>query len=71
MGKLKPVKPRVLKYKSQLKVLDNSAIQGVCSCGWTGNPLAQTSGLAAAMAAVQSEIQGHKHIPKVKVKKNG
>jgi hypothetical protein len=52
-----------------MKVLDNSALQGVCSCGWTGNALAQASGIAIAMAAVQSEIQAHKHIPKVKVNK--
>jgi hypothetical protein len=54
---------RVKKYKDKIRVLDNSALQGVCSCGWVGNALAQTSGLAKAMTEVQKEIQGHKHIP--------
>lgn len=60
---------RVPKYKSRIKVLESSALQGICSCGWTGNALAQSSGLATAMAAVQSEIQGHAHIPKPKKEK--
>lgn len=55
--------------KAQIKVLDNQALQGICSCGWKGNALAQSSGLAKAMAAVQDEIQSHKHLPKEK--KNG
>jgi hypothetical protein len=62
--------PRVPKYKTRIRVLDNGALQGVCSCTWVGNALAQTSGVGAAMAAVQSEIQAHKHIPKPKKVKN-
>lgn len=62
---------RVKKYKDRIKVLDNGALQGACSCGWSGNALAQSAGLALAMASVQSEIQGHKHIPAPKkVRKN-
>lgn len=61
--------PRVPKYKSRIKVLDSGALQGVCSCSWVGNALAQTSGLSVAMAAVQSEIQAHTHVPKPKKKK--
>ena len=62
----KPKTVRVPKFKSNIKVLDSSALQGVCSCGWTGNALAQSAGLALAMAGVQSEIQGHKHMPQPK-----
>lgn len=61
---------RVPKYKTRIRVLDSGALQGVCSCTWVGNALAQSSGVAAAMAAVQSEIQAHKHIPKPKKVKN-
>lgn len=54
---------REKRYKNKLQVLDNGSIRGVCSCGWEGNAFAQTSGVSAAMAAAQSELQGHKHIP--------
>lgn len=61
----KPVKtPRVPKYKTRIKVLDNNALQGVCSCGWNGNAASMVKGVSAAMAVVQQEIQAHKHIPK-------
>lgn len=67
---MKQEKPkREPKYKARIKVLESSALQGICSCGWVGNALAQTSGLAVALAAVQSEIQGHSHVPKPKKEK--
>ena len=68
-----PPKPkREKKYKTRIKVLDSGALQGVCSCTWEGNALAQSSGLTKAMEAVQKEIQSHKHIPAPpKEKKNG
>lgn len=62
----KPTVKRIPKYKSRIKVLDNMALQGVCSCGWVGNALVQSSGLDKALAATQSEIQTHKHILKAK-----
>lgn len=67
-----PKVKREPKYKTRIKVLESSALQGVCSCGWVGNALAQSSGLSVAMTAVQSEIQGHKHLPQPKKeRKNG
>jgi hypothetical protein len=63
---MSPKPKREPKFKSRIKVLDNSALQGVCSCGWSGNALAQSSGLTKAMDAVQSEIQAHKHVPQPK-----
>lgn len=65
-----PTKPaKAPKFKTRIKVLESSALMGVCSCGWAGNALAQSSGLATAMAAVQSEIQAHKHLPQPKKEK--
>lgn len=58
--------PQKSKFKSQIKVLDNSSLCGICSCGWKGNAFAQSSGLSAAMTAAQQEIQAHKHLPQPK-----
>lgn len=52
------------KYKTKTEVLDSGALRGVCSCGWRGNALAQSSGLTVAIAAVAEEIKTHKHLEK-------
>ncbi len=65
-----PKPKRIPKYKTRIKILDSGALCGVCLCGWSGNAIAQTAGLDKAMAAVQSEIQGHTHVPKPKKEKN-
>lgn len=51
-------------FKAQIKVLDNAALQGVCSCTWRGNAIAQTAGVSKAIEAAQGEIDSHIHIPK-------
>lgn len=59
-----PPKPR--KYKTTIKVLDESLFQGVCSCTWEGSRMAAKTDLGKTLAAIQSEIQAHNHIPKPK-----
>lgn len=53
---------KVVVYKAKVKVLDNLALQGVCSCGWEGNAIAQSSGANAAYLAAAKEIDDHQHV---------
>jgi len=60
---------RQKKYKTAINVLDNRSLRGVCSCGWVQSMAVLQTDLSAAMAAVQSEIQEHKHLPTPKKEK--
>lgn len=52
--------------KTSIKVLDNGALQGVCSCSWKGNAFVQKSGLTSAITAAGNEIAEHKCLPQPK-----